>query len=381
MDYKNAGLSIIKKLNKNGFSAYFVGGFVRDCIMDVKINDIDITTSATPEDIEKIFPNTKKKGEKYLSIIVLVDGYEFEITTYRRDCGYLDNRHPDVEAVQSIDEDLLRRDFTINALAMDMDGYIIDLFDGRADIEKKLIRTIGDPKRRFEEDALRILRAFYFAAKLNYTIESNTLEAIKEKASLVSKLSTDRIYQELTKIMNQVHFKVGVKYLFETNVIDYIKELDVAIDALYHSNVTEFDMIDLLSLAMYYGSSLSGYNIPKVIKNKAELISKSIDCYSVMDKHFLARFDLDTLIRMNKISSIVFKTNIEKKELINKYNNLPIHKIEEIDVSIDDLLEIKAEKGPWINEMLICIYYGIIDCKIQNDKKEILQYVKECLKK
>lgn len=198
--------NIIEQLNKAGFEAYAVGGCVRDTILGRVPNDWDITTSAKPEKVKEIFKRTVDTGLKHGTVTVLVGKEGYEVTTYRVDGEYEDGRHPNsVEFTKSLEEDLLRRDFTINAMAYNDTDGLVDIFGGIEDIEKKVIRCVGNPKERFTEDALRLLRAIRFAAQLGYEIETDTYDAIKELASTLQKISAERIQVELVKTITSDH--------------------------------------------------------------------------------------------------------------------------------------------------------------------------------
>ncbi len=196
----------LKKLESDGFEALVVGGCVRDLLLGKKPKDWDITTNAKPEEIQKIFPDSFYEN-KFGTVGVKTDSEDeslkvVEITTYRIESKYSDKRHPDeIKFASKIDEDLKRRDFTINALAMDKSGGVIDLFHGHGDLEKKLIRAVGEPRERFDEDALRLLRAVRFAIELDFEIEKETLEAIKEKTELIKMIAEERIRDEFLKII------------------------------------------------------------------------------------------------------------------------------------------------------------------------------------
>ena len=163
---------ILKTLEGAGFAACFVGGCVRDTLLGRPVHDWDVTTSALPEEIMALFPRCIPTGIKHGTVTVLLRGESFEVTTFRRDGAYHDGRHPDgVVFVPNLTEDLARRDFTINAMAMHLDGRITDCFDGKADLKRGIIRCVGDPERRFREDALRMLRAWRFSAQLGFAID------------------------------------------------------------------------------------------------------------------------------------------------------------------------------------------------------------------
>ncbi|MBI2676728.1 MAG: HD domain-containing protein [Candidatus Yanofskybacteria bacterium] len=217
--------SILEKLEENNFQAFVVGGCVRDLLLGKEPTDWDITTNAKPEEIQKIFPDSfyendfgtvgVKTGQEEKTLVV-------EVTTYRIESKYTDKRHPDkIRFAEKLEEDLKRRDFTINALAMDKEGKVTDLFDGQKDLKEKVIRAVGDPEERFSEDALRMMRAVRFAASLNFTIEEKTLEAIKNKHSLMKIISKERIRDELVKIVESRDAKKGAELLRETELMQY----------------------------------------------------------------------------------------------------------------------------------------------------------------
>ena len=169
---KELGLEILKKFYEKGYMAYIVGGFVRDSLLGIDSNDVDITTNAKPKEIKEIFPDCIIKSDSYGAVIINYKNYRFDVTTMREEMEYLDSRHPSgVIYVDDLKKDLLRRDFTINALCFDKDGKLIDLINGKTDLDKKIIRTIGESNKSFSDDALRILRAIRFATKLNFKID------------------------------------------------------------------------------------------------------------------------------------------------------------------------------------------------------------------
>ncbi|MCR4843054.1 MAG: CCA tRNA nucleotidyltransferase [Eubacterium sp.] len=196
----------MNELEASGHEAYAVGGCVRDCLMGRVPSDWDITTDALPEEVKGIFKKTFDTGIEHGTVTVLIDHVGYEVTTYRVEEGYSDMRHPDhVRFTRSLEEDLKRRDFTINAMACGKDGEIVDIFGGRDDMEKGLIRAVGDPRERFGEDALRMMRAVRFAATTGFEIEEGTRLAIKELAGNLSVVSAERIRVELEKLLVSPH--------------------------------------------------------------------------------------------------------------------------------------------------------------------------------
>ena len=209
---------IIEELMQHGYEAYVVGGCVRDMVLGREPEDWDITTSAMPEAVKKIFRRTVDTGIVHGTVTVLMDKDHYEVTTYRLDGEYEDSRHPKlVSFTSSLTQDLMRRDFTINAMAYNEKEGFIDLYGGMEDIQKRLIRCVGSAGERFEEDALRILRAVRFSAQLDFKIENGTLQAMKEKTANLDKISAERIRTELTKLLISDHpdrlntlYKVGI---------------------------------------------------------------------------------------------------------------------------------------------------------------------------
>lgn len=197
-------IEILKILSNNGYQAFFVGGCVRDFILDAIPTDFDVATSATPDKIKQIFSDFKLvyAGEKHGTIGIICDDGLIEVTTFRKESTYSDFRHPDkVIFTQNLEQDLARRDFTCNAMAMDFNGNIIDIFGGQQDIKNKLIRCVGNPHTRFSEDALRILRAVRFASQCNFEIEATTLDCACLLAENLRFISKERIWAELKKTL------------------------------------------------------------------------------------------------------------------------------------------------------------------------------------
>ncbi len=228
--------NILQELSKAGYEGYIVGGCVRDLLMKKEPKDWDVTTNAKPEEIQKIFPehvyeNTfgtvgVKTGSEDTSLSIV------EITPYRIEGKYTDKRHPgEIKFVSKLEDDLARRDFTVNAIAFDINGKGVDLFQGEEDIKKKVIRTVGKPEDRFAEDALRLLRAVRFATVLDFKIEEKTLEAIKENSEWLRAISKERIRDEFVKIIESDNAYDGILLLEETGLLKYIvPELREGID-------------------------------------------------------------------------------------------------------------------------------------------------------
>jgi len=213
---------ILNTLEKNGFEAYVVGGCVRDSLLNISPDDWDITTSASPEQVKLLFKRTFDTGLKHGTVSVLIDNEIYEVTTFRRDGEYKDNRHPEeVTFTKSIEEDLARRDFTVNAMAYNPIRGFVDPFSGQEDLKNGIIRCVGDADRRFKEDSLRLLRAIRFAAQKEFVIEEKTLDSIKNNCHLVKNLSVERIISEITKILLSDHLEF-FDALYETGLLNMI---------------------------------------------------------------------------------------------------------------------------------------------------------------
>lgn len=227
---------IISKIEEFGYEAYAVGGCVRDSILGRVPNDWDITTSAEPKDIKAIFKKTFDTGIKHGTVSVLIGKDIYEVTTYRIDGEYEDARHPkEVTFTRELKEDLLRRDFTINAMAYNDSKGLVDLYGGLSDIENKIIRCVGNPYDRFSEDALRIMRAVRFAAQLDYDIEEKTKEAIISLAPTLSKISAERVQTELVKLLVSDH-PGHIRQAYELGITKiFIPEFDEAMDCIQNN--------------------------------------------------------------------------------------------------------------------------------------------------
>lgn len=217
--------SVISKFSKLGYKIYLVGGVVRDILLKRMHKDWDLTTDATPEQILELFPDGFYNNQ-FGTVGVNTDKGVLEITTMRKEGIYEDSRHPsEVSWTKDIIEDLARRDFTVNAMAFEMgqtDPKLIDPYDGRGDLDKKIIRAVGEPDKRFEEDALRLLRAIRFSAQLNFRIEEKTLNSIQKNAELIKNISWERIRDELFKILGSDNYYEGIIFLKETGLLEYI---------------------------------------------------------------------------------------------------------------------------------------------------------------
>jgi poly(A) polymerase len=220
---KDQALKIVKKLREYGYEALFCGGYVRDMLLELPSADIDIATNALPDMVESLFDKTLSVGKTFGVIVVIMDGEEIEVATFRKDSAESDGRRPDSVEFSSMEEDAHRRDCTINGLFYDpVEDKVYDAVGGIEDLHAGIIRLIGNPDDRIKEDKLRMLRAVRFSSKLDFKIDPNTLEAVKRHSSEIIQVSAERIADELLKILRTGNYQTAINLLFETGLIDHI---------------------------------------------------------------------------------------------------------------------------------------------------------------
>lgn len=352
-------LKFIKKIEDNGFEAYIVGGFVRDYLLGIESNDVDICTNAKPSDIRKIFKDHCLPNEDYGSVVVNKN-IRCEVTTFRKEISYIDNRKPvEYVYIDSLLEDLNRRDFTINTICMNKNKEIIDLLDGRSDLAKREINTVGKAIDKFSEDSLRILRAVRFATILDFKLSDEVKDAIIKTRHLLKNLSYQRKKEELDKIFGSIHVKYGVKLLIELGLD---KELELA----NLRNIKSFDnLIGIWSL-------LDVKDIYPFTKNEKELID-NINQALLLD-------NLDSLVLykyglyVNSVAGDI--KGLDKKTMTYKYEKLPIKDRNEIAISGNDIMKIlDMEPGSYIKDIINDIEENVVLGKLNNNKEELEEYI------
>ena len=358
---KEIGLEIIRKITDKGYQAYIVGGYVRDSLLGIESNDIDITTNAKPKELKEIFPDCIIKSDSYGAVIIVYKNYHFDVTTMREEMEYLDSRHPSgIIYVDDLKKDLLRRDFTINALCLDKDDQLIDLIGGKDDLDKKIIRTIGDSNKSFSDDALRILRAVRFASLLDFKLSDETKDAIKNNKHLLTRLSNSRRKEELDKIFGSKKAYEGIKLIQE---LDLVNELNL-------SNLDRIkDYSDLVGIWAMINTDAYDFS-----PNEKELIKKVNIVYEMdnLNNSVLYHYGgyVNTLAGINK--------GIDKKEIITKYEELPIKRREDINITASDMCDIlKKEPGPFIGKLYEVIEDKILSGELINDNNDIKRFIKE----
>lgn len=354
-------LEILKKIENKGFKAYIIGGFVRDCVLGITSPDVDICTNATPKQIKEIFPDSFIPNEEYGSITVISNKIRFEITTFRKEYDYINNRRPSkIEYIDSLLEDVMRRDFTINTLCMNSNKEIIDLLDAKDDITKKTIRAVGDAYSSFTEDALRILRAVRFATTLNFKLSNDVYEAIIKTKKYLSNISYERKKSELDKIFMSNNASYGIELLISLGL-----DKDLEIENLSDIKLSN----DLLGVWSSINVS-SKYPFTKTEKDLIKKI-KLVYKYDNLDKKILYKYGpyVNSVCASNKGKI--------KNDVINAYNNLPIKSRSDILINSQEIMDIfKMGSGRYISDIYTVLENQILEGKLKNEKEDLLDFLR-----
>ncbi len=373
-------IQILKKLKGNGYDAYIVGGFVRDYILNIETSDIDITTSAKPDEVKQLFVKVYETGKKFGGVTVHIDNFSYEVTTFRKEGKYVRHRYPsEVSFSQTVEEDIVRRDFTINALLMDEKLKIYDYTNGKEDIKNKIIRAINDPKTRFNEDALRILRAFRFQAKLGFKIEENTIEAISETAHLIKTISVERIIQELNRLVPSKYRQLAFSNMVKTNVHQYLPSLTKGIK--YLVNVpNQLKPIEFFIVSFIFEGIDHYYRFSK---KQMRLIKQVIELHEVtkvdqFNKMLLFSYKLEICLLTNKIN-VILGYKDQEKNILKLWEDMPVHDVCDLAFKGEHILkETPIKKVSLISEIIDDLLINVLNHQLEN-KYDILK--KHALKK
>ena len=350
---------VLDKIEKNGYEAYIVGGFVREYILKKNSYDIDITTSAKPKDIVDLFKDYDVKLYDYGNVSFNIEKYKFDITTYRKDLKYKNNRKPEkIVYIDSLEEDLKRRDFTINTICMDKDENIIDYYDGKKDIKRKLIRSIGNPNEKIKEDALRILRAVRFATTYKYTIDKELKEAIIENRNLLENISYERKKEELNKIFCSKYKKYRIKLLSNLKLKCPL-EINSLDNALLNNDLTGI------------WATITDVNYAFTKKEK-EIITKikELEKEDINDKYIEYKYGLYPLTIVSNLKKL------NTKKITAKYDALPIKDKNEINITTDEICDLlNKEPGEFIKNIFENLEKSILNDELKNEKGEIKEYI------
>lgn len=385
IDNKENLKKLIKLFNDNGYEIYLVGGVVRDTLLGRDVNDIDFTTSASPSEMIEMLGKIYKlnlNGLKHGTVGVITGGAMYEITTFRTEAGYLDNRHPDyVKFVRNIYEDLARRDFTINALAVSPNNFdeIIDYFNGLKDLENKIIRTVLKPKKRFKEDALRILRGLRFASSLGFKIERKTKKAIFKYYKHLASISKERIRDELKgMVCGENFYEVFKEY---KRVFDFLFETRFNKDALaiIKEKITLLDnSLERITLIFNF--------VKDPLKVTKDLRFSNIETSNIINGLSIINVDINTnkdmRLLLNKYHPNEVYNGIRVKGALegdsNKYisqfinNKDKPNRIKDLDINGNDLMKLDIYKRN-IGFVLKEIMNSVISEEVDNNKEDLIK--------
>ena len=376
----------LNQLTQAGFLAFVVGGAVRDMLLSRQVLDYDIATNASPTQVKSLFAKTLSHGEKYGTITVVTEEGNIEITTFRKDGAYQDKRHTEeVFFIGDLPGDLKRRDFTINAMAMDSKGNLMDPFHGKKDLEAGIIRTVGEPAQRFSEDALRIFRGLRFAAKLGFSIEENTWVAMTKQAHLVKNLSRERIASEIKQILCSPRPMV-MEQVLQLGLLDGFLEGDapftppslVALETLPSQFPVRFigflyltKLSENLSLNLGFDKKTTG-----LIGKSLRLLHQGVATEKVGLKRQLAEYGLEAVetaitveaVFLGKQTKLVLKEILQQKEPF-LYAHLAIKG--------DDLKKLGIAPGKEMGALLESLLQHVISHPQDNDKQCLLDFLEK----
>lgn len=377
--------TIMSKLEDKGFDSYLVGGYVRDLLLGKDSKDIDITTLAKPQEVKSIFNKTIDVGIEHGTVVVIEDGYSFEVTTFRADGEYLDGRRPStVQFSDNLRDDLIRRDLTINALAIDLEGKVIDEFGGLDDLNKGIIRSVGSPYKRFNEDALRMLRAIRFMSQLGFKMDETTLDGIKDNKEKIKLISIERIYIELEKMFKGKYMGESLKVFIDSEIY---KELPI------FKYVGSEDIIGLKGLSLI--ESVIKLTLDLDLSDKyLELIKLNKEKEFIEESKKL-KHELSKGLTQDELKVLSYRTDLKVLKLFYKldYNmeevlymikfkeDLKYKSKKDLKISSKEIMELVNKKpGRWLGELIIDLEELVITGKLSNEKDELVRYIKEYIK-
>ena len=379
----NQSRMVISQLNAAGYEAVFVGGAVRDFLLGKEPKDIDIATVATPEQVKSVFANTVDLGTEHGTVLVIESGEPIEVTTYRTEGTYTDKRRPDkVQFVTSLKEDLRRRDFTINALAMTLTGEIIDPFGGRTDLKAGVIKAVGNPIERFTEDALRIVRGVRFVSTLGFAMNEETKNAMCELADTIHYVSVERIKMEFDKLFSGTFAASALQLISETNLSTHLplyplKEQWFKDFAPFRTVMEGWACLmtagafNATDVALAYKLS---NNERMFLRSVQDLIPlRRVRVYTIDDYY---RSELDVLRTAEKISAVLEnRSPMNEQTIIDAKAALPIRDKKDLAVQGQDVMRWTNQKpGRWLGDSLNCIEQAVLHKVISNEQNAIKEW-------
>ena len=385
-----AAQPVLQRLEAAGFEAYFVGGAVRDMLLQKPIHDVDIASAAFPEEVKKQLDKTVDTGIQHGTVMVLDHGLGYEITTFRTESTYTDFRRPDtVTFVRSLSEDLQRRDFTINALAMTYDGEIVDLFDGLADLSAGVIRAVGEAEVRFTEDALRMMRALRFSAQLGFQIAPDTRAALQRLAPNLAKIAVERIRVEFEKLLMGQQAAASLAMAIEDGIVTYLPgqldqwQFDAIMTDLEAQQPATIPVVwaHLLTRSTLNESEMTTFM--RTWKTSRDLIKMATAVVPVA-RH-IARRDLWTLYQIYDYRDVLMHVlrlirtdDAVIADVDAMFAALPIHHTRELRVAGGQLIaEQIVQPGPQMGRILKQIERAVVTGQVVNQPAALLAYAKE----
>lgn len=376
-------LRVIETIERAGYEAYIVGGAVRDYLLNKEVNDVDIATSALPEEVKEIFSSTVDVGIEHGTILVLDEGQPIEVTTYRTEGTYTDYRRPDeVSFVTNVEEDLKRRDFTMNAMAMSKDGELLDLFGGKEDVENRVIRAVGNPNTRFREDALRMLRAIRFSAQLGFTIEEQTMEAIRQDSDLIEFIAKERIHAEFSKLWVSDNVYIGIQSLCESDLATYLKgDFELHLES-WKPFLAEQSQIGWAYLCLLNRKDYQGIINDYKLSNKEKNFIKSVFyAYDTLLKHWTEiDYFSNPIVVLEAAYTFAQWQNknvpFSKEHIALVKDNLPIQTLHELAINGNHLMEWTEAKrgGPWVKEALDNALLVVLSGEVKNEEELLKEW-------
>ncbi|MCL2588620.1 MAG: tRNA nucleotidyltransferase [Oscillospiraceae bacterium] len=363
---------ILKTLEAAGYPAYLVGGPVRDLVMGKQPGDWDITSAATPETVQSLFPKTVPTGLKHGTVTVVSDGKHIEVTTFRRDGAYTDHRRPEqVDFVTDLCEDLARRDFTINAMALDLRGALTDPFGGQTDIAAELIRCVGEPETRFEEDALRMFRALRFSAQLGFTIDPATLAASKAKSHLAAHLSAERVRDEVEKILMSPRPEVLAEVITVGLLTNYLTSQ--APERWAQRSLQGLDRLGRWAAFAAYGADIQAFRLDgntTTIASTAAVLAADLPCDPVALKRLLAQYGVASVRCAAELSDSV-------DALERVFISGDPYALDALAISGADLIAAGHAPGPDLGVLLSQLLDHVIQFPADNQREILLKKAEE----
>lgn len=379
-------LKVLKRLKDTGYEAYIVGGAVRDLLLNLPVSDFDIASSAHPNEVMKLFEKVIPTGVQHGTVTVVFEDEPFEVTTFRSEKKYDDFRHPsEVQFLSHIDGDLARRDFTINSMALSGNGEIVDPFQGRDDLKKGLIRTVGHADERFTEDPLRMVRALRFLSVYSFQFEEETLQAIKKNAPLLSHIAVERVAVEFTKLLAGAAVERALKLIVETGVCFYLpglEEMESYLERGVKVSLLETDEERWAWLAFEKEDPvlfLKKWRLSNgVIKKVQKMLSVSKKVEEVGWNRETVYFARPLEKESERVLAVIHdrKPTYEHIDLIA--SALPISSSDMLAVTGEDLLAWTGQKpGPWVGESLTRIEQAVLKEEVTNEKSSIKRWLEQ----